>query len=386
MAGKILVVDDDVDSLKLIGLMLQKRGYEISAANAGAQALSKAATEQPDLIILDVMMPDMDGFEVCRRLRSDPVTQAISIIMFTAKAQVDDKVTGFEAGADDYLTKPTHPAVLASRVEALLARSPARAQARDEEGDVIAFLAAKGGVGTSTLAVNVAAVLAQRQDTVLVDFRPGRGSIGLELGFSRSTGLANLVSKQPDELDARTIEAELVAHSSGLKLLLSSARPTEAQLRMEPDVAETIVERLASLVRTVVLDLGTGLTSLNRRLVKLADQTVMVVEPQRTALLMTRDLIQEMGELGLEHDRASVVLVNRAQSNLQIAWQDAEQLVDHEILAIISSAPELAFQAAEAGFPMILYQPNSIAANQLSRLAEEVATRLRPVANEVARV
>ena len=101
MAEKILVVDDDLDSLKLIGLMLQRNGYEVIAANAGNQALARATSDHPDLIILDVMMPDMNGYEVSRRLRKNPNTQNIPIIMFTAKTLIDDKVAGFEAGADD---------------------------------------------------------------------------------------------------------------------------------------------------------------------------------------------------------------------------------------------------------------------------------------------
>ena len=106
MAEKILVVDDDIDTLRLVGLMLQRQGYQIVAASNGQQALQMAHAEKPDLILLDVMMPDMDGYEVTRRLRADTQTNTIPIIMFTAKTQVDDKVTGFEAGADDYLAKP----------------------------------------------------------------------------------------------------------------------------------------------------------------------------------------------------------------------------------------------------------------------------------------
>src|SRR5512143_4249253 len=156
MAEKILIVDDDIDSLKLIGLMLQRQGYEIAAASAGGQAISKAVAEKPNLIILDVMMPDMDGYEVCKRLRADANTQNIPIIMFTAKTLIDDKVAGFEAGADDYLTKPTHPAELASRVKAILARSAAQRRTSGDGGALIAFVGAKGGVGTTTLAANVA--------------------------------------------------------------------------------------------------------------------------------------------------------------------------------------------------------------------------------------
>ena len=109
MAEKILIIDDDVDTLKLVGLMLQKQSYQIVAANNGLQGLEQAENENPDLILLDVMMPGMDGYEVAKRLRANPLTANTPILMFTAKTQLDDKVTGFEAGADDYLTKPTHP-------------------------------------------------------------------------------------------------------------------------------------------------------------------------------------------------------------------------------------------------------------------------------------
>ena len=102
--------------------MLQRQGYQISAATNGQQGLEKAFEEDPDLILLDVMMPDMDGYEVTRRLRQNPSTLQTPILMFTAKTQLDDKVIGFEVGANDYLTKPTHPSELQARVKTLLAR------------------------------------------------------------------------------------------------------------------------------------------------------------------------------------------------------------------------------------------------------------------------
>ncbi len=117
MANKILIVDDDFDTLHMVGKMLERHGFEIAAANNGEKAIQLAQTEHPDLIILDVMMPGMDGYEVTRKLRAIETTAYIPIILFTAKAQVDDKLEGFEAGADDYLTKPTHPAELIARVK-----------------------------------------------------------------------------------------------------------------------------------------------------------------------------------------------------------------------------------------------------------------------------
>ena len=208
MPQKILVVDDDRDSLKLIGLMLQRHGYQITVAQTGAQALSKAETELPDLIILDVMMPDIDGYEVCRRLRANPQTAHLPIIMFTAKTQVTDKVAGFQAGADDYLTKPIHPAELTTRVEAILRSARVQGEAAPAvTARTVGFLGAKGGVGTTTLVVNVAAAMAQPEigqgkRIVMAELVHGAGTAGLQLGFAHPSGLATLMSTPADELDS----------------------------------------------------------------------------------------------------------------------------------------------------------------------------------------
>jgi DNA-binding response OmpR family regulator len=376
MADRILIVDDDLDSLKLIGLMLQRQGYEIIVANNGKQALTKADTEQPDLIILDIMMSDMDGYEVCRRLRRDAATQAIPIIMFTAKTMVDDKVAGFEAGADDYLTKPTHPAELASRVKAVLARSAAQDRTDGDQGLAIGFLGAKGGVGTSTLAINIAASLAQHDEsTVLADFRLGQGTLGVALGFNRSVGVANLLSRPSSEITARAVENELVTHSSGLHLLLSSTRTKESMLNVAPEGGAMIVRHLRASNHNVLLDLGPGLNRFSAQLLQDLDQLVLTVEPNRVCLTLAHSILNEIEQSGLASTRVKVVLINRTQSSLQIPWQEAEQILNHEMTAIISPAPELAFQAAEAGFPMLLFQPNSIVANQYSKLAEEMVAQ-----------
>jgi len=379
MAEKILIVDDDIDSLKLIGLMLQRQGYDISAANAGAQALSKAAAETPDLIILDVMMPDMDGYEVCRRLRADARTRAIPIIMFTAKTLVDDKVAGFEAGADDYLTKPTHPAELASRVKAVLARSASKRGAGKEGGAVAAFLGTKGGLGTTTLAVNVASILAVSEPTILADFRPGQGSMGLSLGFARAVGLANLLNRPPGELTPRVVDGEIASHGSGLRLLLSSSRPKESQINAPADTYAAIMRHLRALAKIVVLDLGAGITSITSRLIRDVDHLILSIDPTRITLNMARDTLAELENLGLGRGRTSVVIVNRTPSSLQVPWQEAEQILGREMTAIISPAPELAFQANEAGTPIVVFQPNAVVANQLHKLAEDVGARLRTV-------
>jgi DNA-binding response OmpR family regulator len=387
MAEKILIVDDDTDSLKLIGLMLQRQGYEITAASSGGQAFNKALAERPNLIILDVMMPDMDGYEICRRLRANPATQPIPIIMFTAKTLIDDKVAGFEAGADDYLTKPTHPAELSSRVKAVLARSaaqkrsaPTAAAANASTGTIVAVVGVKGGVGTTTVACNIAAIFQKKEQTVLADIRPGQGSMAIYLKSARATGMANLLSRAPSDINARTVEAELTAHPSNLKLLTCSTRPREMGLAVNPDTASAILKQLRGISARTVVDLGVGLTPLNVRLMKEADQTVVVTEPTRFSISMAKDMLKEIETMGIGQARANTVVVSRAQSALQVPWAEAEKDLG-QLLGAIGHATDLAIEAAEAGFPIVLSQPTSAPAAQLAKLSEQLFVRMRASAN-----
>ena len=120
MAKKILVIEDDPATLRLVDYSLRHKGYQVLTASNGLEGIRKARNEKPELIILDVMLPGMDGFEVCHRLRSEPDTAQLLILMFSAKAQEIDRDTGLKVGADDYLTKPVDPGELVSRVESLL--------------------------------------------------------------------------------------------------------------------------------------------------------------------------------------------------------------------------------------------------------------------------
>ena len=122
MKPKILVVDDEPDALELIQYNLKAAGYDVVTAADGEEALKKARASQPALVILDVMLPEVDGLEVCKTLRREPTTSSIPIIMLTAKAAEIDRVLGLELGADDYVTKPFSPREMVLRVKALLRR------------------------------------------------------------------------------------------------------------------------------------------------------------------------------------------------------------------------------------------------------------------------
>jgi len=123
--AKILVVDDEQDILELVRHTLNKEGFEVHIAVNGQQAIDKAKQILPDLILMDVMMPVMDGMEACRQLKEDPTTNHISIIFLTARSEEFAELAGFEAGADDYVSKPIRGRVLLSRIKAILRRQNA---------------------------------------------------------------------------------------------------------------------------------------------------------------------------------------------------------------------------------------------------------------------
>ncbi|HEX7976229.1 MAG TPA: response regulator [Anaerolineales bacterium] len=382
MAEKILVVDDDLDTLRLVGLMLQRQGYEIVAATNGHQALKLAQSEHPDLILLDVMMPDLDGVEVTRRLRIDEVTKDLPIIMFTAKTQMEDKLLGFEAGVDDYLTKPTQPRELFAHIKAVLARSgksrPVTA-ALAERAFSIGVLSTRGGLGVTTLALNLGIALfdANKKSVIVTDFRPGQGTLGQELGYLNCQGFTRLLQRKPNEIDTRSIEAEMIAHVSGVRLLLSSSQPHDALYMNAIANFDAISRRLVYMSRYVVLDLGPSLPPLSEKILQQCDEIMLVTEPVPQTLLQTKILIDDLVAKGIGEGRIDIVLVNRVRSGIQLSWSQAQEQLGRSIAAIFTSAPELAYQASLNNVPMVIQQPDSLTAQQFAKLAEKVVQRSR---------
>ena len=118
--GKILVVDDEIYIVHILDFSLGMEGYEVLTALDGEQALEKARAEHPDLIVLDIMMPKLDGYETCKMLKAEPATKDIPVILLSAKGRNVDQKVGFEVGANDYITKPFSPRKLVERINALL--------------------------------------------------------------------------------------------------------------------------------------------------------------------------------------------------------------------------------------------------------------------------
>ncbi len=385
MAEKILIIDDDVDTLRLVGLMLQRQGYEISAASNGSQGLAKALEERPDLILLDVMMPDMDGYEVARRLRKNPTTLTVPILMFTAKTQLDDKVTGFEVGADDYLTKPTHPTELQAHVKALLARSAQKEQEPDEtvtashehHGYVIGVLSARGGLGVSSVASNLAASIYSRtqSDVILAEFIPGQGTMGVDFGYQNQKGLTELLQGTVAEITREKVASSLTPHNSGLKLLLASENPRDVTLTSQVQNYETLVARLSTLARFVILDLGNGLPDFVQKILPMCSERIIVIEGVPGTIQHTRLLIDNIADLKIDRKSISVVLNNRIRSEAQMQLAQVQEKLGHSVAATLTPAPEVFLQATRLLTPAVICQPTNMTSQQFLKFADTILER-----------
>ena len=382
MVEKILVVDDEIDTLRLVGLTLQRQGYQVVAANNGEQALQMVHTEKPDVIILDVMMPDMDGFEVTRQLRDDPSVADIPILMFTARAQLDDKVTGYEVGADDYLTKPIHPAELVSHVKVLLDRCKERSGTGGRQhGYTIGVLAPAGGVGVSSITLNLAVILQQTVESNLIaaELRPGHGVWQIENSQRCTNGLNNLLTLKPEEIAASAVENELYRTDSGLRLLLSSRRIKDVEEIKATTQVENIVSQLSMMAPLVLLDIGSVFWSNYKKLLSLCHELIIVSAPHQPIIERTQTLLNELDGLGFGQSCAkpiSIFLLNRIRMDDVLSVNDVKDALNLADIYSIPPTPEDAHQADEKGIPFVLMNPDSIAVQQYQQFAKTIAQRI----------
>ena len=201
MAGRVLVVEDEPDIRDLLAFHLEREGYLVTRASTGAEALRQLRATAPDLVILDLMLPEMDGLEVCRRLRADAGTAALPVIMLTAKGDEVDRVVGLEIGADDYIVKPFSPKELLARVRAVLRRSRA-----PEAGTLLAV----GGIAldSATHQVSVGGqplALTPKEFDLLRALLEARGRVlSREHLLDRVWGYA-----RADEIESRTVDVHV---------------------------------------------------------------------------------------------------------------------------------------------------------------------------------
>lgn len=367
----VLIIDDDHSVLKLLDFAMTKAGFRVVLAGDGSSGLEKAQASPPDLAIVDVMMPDLDGYELCRRLRADPRTADMAIIILTARAQAVDRQVALEAGADEYLVKPVMPEELIRMARQVLARPRAAAPAVERpQGRVVTLFSLRGGVGATSLAVNLAVAFAHlhKEDVAILDLSLLAGHIALMLNLQPQYTLANLLG-QGIEPDEKALDQCLARHGSGVRVLAAPPQP----MTPSPGSGQA-VRQLISLLKGrfpyVVADTASSLDETTTAMLTASDLVIVVATAEVQALQTTLASLPALVALGHKDDNLWLVL-NQHTPQTSLPAQTVEQALRRPVRAQIPYEAALP-QAIQRGVPLLLHKPSSPMAAAVAKLAYQI--------------
>ncbi len=370
----ILLIDDDLITLKMVGMILEeKTDHQVVTASSGEEGLEKAFADLPDLVICDVMMPGLDGYEVCRHLRQDPRTGQLPIIILTARAQAVDRQASFEAGADDYLAKPFKPQDLLDKIENRLSSVAERPGAT--WGQVITLFSLRGGVGVTSLAVNLAVALAQpgQQSVALLDLDLTAGHVDLMMNLRPRLTWAELMREST--IDTETLNKYLLAHPSGVRVLAAPSLPTQAQTISIEKVEQTLA-LLKKQFDYILLDAPHtffdkifGLALMNAHL------ALLIFTPEVASLKTTMTTLQILRSLNYSEKRLALIL-NQTFPRGGLAPKTVEEIIKLPLDAVIPYGEDIFIQSIAQGKPLLLSRPDSPVATAIAQLSLQIKERI----------
>jgi DNA-binding response OmpR family regulator len=386
MSEKILIVDDQAVMLRLIAHPLEGAGYQIATAMTGVEALQKIQSEQPDLIILDVMLPDASGIDICRRVRQVLHLTDLPIIILSGQTELSAKIQGLEAGADDYVTKPVDPKEMLARVRAMLARTQRLRQVvvtptgqKPRQGRVVAVIGAKGGVGVTTMVANLATGLAMRnQSTIAVELRPYYGTLARHLGLKPTATLTDLLELLPKNITDAQISSRLQPSYQGLRVLLGPQRLKDYR-EAQVEQIEMMLNTLTQMAEFVVVDLPHMPSLANRSVLRMAHTVLVLLEPESSSVAAAQSLIELLRAWAISPAVIKAVVVNRIQAAQTLGVAEIGNMLGVDLLGTVIAATDQAVAAINIGSPMIISAGGSIVASTYLEIVGRVAA-LRPVA------
>jgi pilus assembly protein CpaE len=380
-ATKVLVVDDDLNIQRVLVFTLKQEGFDVHVASDGQAGVEMAASLEPDLILMDVAMPALDGYAATQQIRANESGRRVPIIMLTAEADVEQRVKGLRAGADDDIVKPFHPLELIARIKALLARTGG-GQARRESaeptalGRLVCFYGAKGGVGTTTLAINTAIALQrQRRRVALMDanLQLGDERVFLDLSLD-SPSIVNAIS-EPD-LDADLFKTLMARHHSGIDLLLAPPNPEQADIvverqRTHPESMSNILRLLRRSYDYTLVDMAKTIDDFNLQLFDEADIIYVIMTADLSCLKNVRLVLETMDSLGYERGKVQLVL-NRSNAYTGINVDNAESALGRKIDHQVINEYRGAISALNSGEPFMSSRPDGPLGQNVARFAAEI--------------
>lgn len=378
---KILVVDDDLVTLNWLQSVLQREDYVVSVASTAALALEKIEKDRPDLLVLDLMLPDRDGLDVLRGLRSDPETRDLWVVILSVKSRPEDIITGLRAGADDYVPKrPGADVELISKIRVLLAQAKRRPQtAAPEIGKLFSFCSAKGGAGTTSVCVNLAYAVAQmrpQSQVLIADMVFPIGTVGSSVGYESQETVAKLTRECTSKLERGFVEKYISPMTRwNFKVLIGAHDPQEA---LTLDVGQIIP--LFEIVRTmfdyVFVDFGRTLSRISLPVIQVSDAIVVTLTPDINTVRMTNLTLEYLASLGVTRNRL-IAINNRTVGRVWISKEETERTLGLSLAGTIPFESEYMTMAVNAGIPFMAKFPEHAASSMFTDFARMLLGRAK---------
>ncbi len=301
----IAVIDDDEQLLRMVGLMLERGGHTITLLNNPMEGLERIKDEEPDLLLLDVMMPLMNGHDVTRQIRNTPGLEGLPILILTARSQEIDRATALKSGADGYLSKPVTSQDLLSQIDDLLTTKKPAAR-KPDQGLVLALYGLRGGTGRTTIAVNLAVALRQqsRQEVCLLELGASGGQAALHLRMNPRVHWHDL--PPVNQLDAKAVQEHLTVHSSGVHLLAAPNLPQQQGLPAA--TLSRLLDLLLERMTFVVIDMPAVVDDSFKLAMNKADMGLHVVAPEVVSLQTAVHTNRALSQAGIKPRYKSHIL------------------------------------------------------------------------------
>lgn len=356
----ILVIDDDLDLQQMLRLMLQRGGYKVVTTGDGPDGLNKAKALKPDMAIVDVMMPGMNGYQVVRKMREDPELNHMAVLILTARAQPVDREAALAARADDYMPKPFAPNELLGKVNELMA---SRSALQGPSKKSVAVFSLRGGVGVTSVATNLAlAYQGKNFATCLVDLKPGPGHVALQLRLNARATWVDWANGNESTNDS--IQKILIKHESNLEVIAAPIVPV-----LTPpanDRVTTLVHGLQGKFARLIIDLPCTWNSQVVAVLGMVDVIWLVLAPEVGSLQSTVGALRAMKAAKIPEERIELI-ANQNMPRPGLALPALEKALG---LGFKGKLPYDEGQSAALGqgTPLMLTQPDSHFATAIKAL------------------
>lgn len=360
---RVLLIDDEQFYFKLLQKPLKEAEYNLEYAKSGGEGLAKIPSFEPEMLIVDLRLPELDGFEILRRLRRDPKFSYIPVIVITSQDELSEKLKAFELGADDYLVKPFQPQELVARMGILARRGRAIQMVQKEtpstsETTMITVHSLRGGLGCSSIVVNLGLALYKLwgKQTLLLDSVLTAGQVALLLDAKPTATWENLVGLQPENIDEAVVAEIMCSHKSGVRYIASPRYPIAADTFTTEEL-RLLMERIKHHNDFVIADTAHDFSDMTIHMLSMSSTILLVMAPEMASLRTTVSALEIYDRLGISLDKVKIALNNNS-SNLAIKQAQLEKVLKRPIDFVLPYEAGEVNRALNLGQPFILSNPD----------------------------